>query len=155
MTSSRRLLLSCLVFVFGAGAGTANADVRDFNYTGAAQSWTVPKGVTSATFDLYGANGMSGVTPSEPSQGARYRSTSRVTPGETLMIYVGGAGYKGGFNGGGYGGPDGLGSGGGATDVRRGNAVTDRLLVAGGGGGTTGQSLNGRPRAPGGNAGSD
>ena len=30
---------------------------RDFEYTGAAQQWTVPADVSSATFDVYGAQG--------------------------------------------------------------------------------------------------
>ena len=35
--------------------GTATTET--FNYTGAAQTWTVPAGVTTATFDVYGAEG--------------------------------------------------------------------------------------------------
>ena len=59
-----------------------------------------------------------------------------MTPGETLAIFVGGAGRNGGWNGGGsasllVGAP-----GGGASDVRQGgDALTDRVVVGGGGGG--------------------
>ena len=38
-------------------AAPASAKTRTFNYTGAAQTWTVPAGVTQATFDLFGAQG--------------------------------------------------------------------------------------------------
>jgi trimeric autotransporter adhesin len=38
---------------------TQNCTVT-FAYSGAAESWTVPAGVTSATFDLYGAQGGAG-----------------------------------------------------------------------------------------------
>lgn len=95
------------------------------------ERWTVPEGVTHATFDLRGAF-----------FGARVVSTIRVVPGETLRIYTGGAptGSRGGFNGGGdhgvLGSNIGGSGGGGATDVRRGPryGLADRLLVAGGGG---------------------
>src|SRR5580765_9088385 len=36
---------------------SAGTTTCTFSYTGAAESWTVPAGVTSATFDLYGAEG--------------------------------------------------------------------------------------------------
>jgi hypothetical protein len=56
-----------------------------------------------------------------------------VTPGQTLNIYVGG---QNGWNGGGTG-PNGAGAGGGATDVRvGGTALSNRVIVAGGGGGS-------------------
>ncbi|MGC2407825.1 MAG: glycine-rich protein [Candidatus Cybelea sp.] len=69
-------------------------------------------------------------------------ATIVVTPGETLAISVGGSGRlasEGGFNGGGERGCNGsqcTGAGGGASDVRQGgNALTDRVIVAAGGGG--------------------
>ena len=36
---------------------SAGADTETFSYTGGAQTWTVPLGVHSATFDLYGGAG--------------------------------------------------------------------------------------------------
>lgn len=111
--------------------------VCTFGYTGAAQSWTVPEGVSQATFDVFGApggrvNGFGGF-------GGRVRATLTVTPGATYQILVGG---ERGFNGGGAPGDTdpaagaGGAAGGGASDVRTGAyGLADRLLVAGGGGG--------------------
>jgi Glycine rich protein len=98
---------------------------RTFTYTGSAQSFKVPAGVTSITVDAIGAAG-AGVAGG---LGGRVRTTIPVTAGQTLTIYVGGkgstssGGSRGGFNGGANGG-SGLGSnasggGGGASDVRR------------------------------------
>lgn len=95
--------------------------------------WTVPAGVCLAKFDLYGAEG------SSTAGGAHVSSTLAVKPGAAYDVYVGGQGYvgRGGYNGGGAAVGGGVG-GGGATDVRDGPALTDRLLVAGGGGGRGG-----------------
>jgi PKD repeat protein len=128
-----------------------------FNFTGAAQTFTVPNFVTSITIDVFGAAGGDGVVDPEVllggdgGQGGRATATVAVTPGETLEVNVGGLGGNGsagtgglaGFNGGGAGGSgvgtaDGDtaaaagGGGGGASDVRRG---VSRLVVAGGGAG--------------------
>jgi len=80
--------------------------------------------------------------------GGRATSTLTVTPGESLTVMVGGHGRSpfifpfggaGGFNGGGDGGAGegvGGGGGGGASDVRQGgSALSNRVVVAGGGGG--------------------
>jgi len=124
-----------------------------FGFTGMAQTWIVPNGVTSVTIDARGAQG--GVTPWAPNsvygEGGRMQTTITVTPGETLIIYVGGAGGSpdpinnvagtGGYNGGGAGGIDNVDQnapgpgGGGASDVRQGgNDLAHRVVVAGGGG---------------------
>jgi hypothetical protein len=111
----------------------ASATTETFNFTGAAQTWTVPAGLTEATFDLYGAQG--GGIPGDPlflpGLGGRATATIAVTPGASIQVNVGGQGGifggGGGFNGG----------GGGASDIRiGGTALTDRVLVAGGGGGS-------------------
>jgi hypothetical protein len=96
--------------------------------------WTPPAGVCLATFDLYGAEGSGGVG------GAHITSTIAVKPGAPYDIYVAGQGYRnrGGYNGGGGAVNGGVG-GGGATDVRDGPGLLDRLLVAGGGGGNGGE----------------
>lgn len=131
---------TCLaaVAIFLVAASAASAAPFTFEYTGAAQTWTVPTGVTSATFDIYGAAGYGPQPPQfRGGKGGRATATLSVTPGQVLEINVGGAGIAGvnggGFNGGGggfYGG-----GGGGGTDVRiGGTALTDRALVAGGGG---------------------
>lgn len=113
---------------------------QTFNFTGAVQTFTVPPCVTSITVDAYGAQG--GGSGGGP--GGRAQATIPVTPGETLNIYVGGTPTTrqgGGYNGGGGlpalpcgGGSDGY-PGGGGSDVRRGTALSGRLVVAGGGGG--------------------
>jgi VCBS repeat-containing protein len=141
--------------------------VCTFSYTGAAQSWTVPEGVTQATFDVYGAGGGGASTRSFGGRGGEAKATISVTPGETLQVNVGGRGGEGvkgtditipggagGFNGGAAGGNAGDngtdltsgGGGGGASDVRRDTpapgdfALVERIIVAGGGGGGGGSS---------------
>jgi hypothetical protein len=130
---------------------------QKFDYTGKPQSFTVPAGVTEITVVAQGAGcpsyGSRGTRPSwVGSNGGLLKATIPVTPGETLGIYVGGAGVAGtnggggtgGFNGGASGGAgpyggnysDGGEGGGGASDVREGSdRLKDRVLVAAGGGG--------------------
>jgi hypothetical protein len=109
--------------------------------------WTVPARVCSATFNLYGAEGSGGVG------GAQVISTIGVTPGAELDVYIAGQGYLGqaGYNGGGGASAGGVG-GGGATDVRSGPGLADRILVAGGGGGNGGAG-NGSTQGMGGTGG--
>jgi RHS repeat-associated protein len=106
-----------------------------FSHTGSAQWWTVPAGVFAIAVDLEGAQGGNG---DFGGQGGRLRGTLPVAPGDVLQINVGGQGAAtGGFNGGGGFTAYGWG-GGGATDVRLGGVrSTDRVLVAGGGGGAS------------------
>lgn len=119
---------------------TAGATTDTYDYTGDVQSWVVPAGVTSATFDLYGAEGGTAYDSSYGAAGLGGRATATlaVTPGETIEIRVGGqGGASGGYNGGGAPNTNGPGGGGGATDIRQGGgALADRTLVAGGGGGS-------------------
>jgi Glycine rich protein len=134
-------ITSVLAFSSALGGALAfpasgTAAISHFGYTGGAQTWVVPTGVTSARFDIYGAAG------GEPyvagfNAGKGGHATARVplTPGSTVQIVVGG---KGGYPGAGYnGGGDGRRfGGGGATDIRiGGTGLNDRVLVAGGGGG--------------------
>jgi len=130
-----------------------------FAYTGAAQTWTVPAGVTQATFDVYGAAGGTAAISNTPGgAGGRVTATLPVSAGSTYQLVVGGAGTDNGrdpsgregagVNGGGAGGNDGGsgegdgGGGGGASDVRSGSCAATlacgleaRILVGGGGGG--------------------
>jgi hypothetical protein len=132
-------------------------------YTGGAQTWTVPDGVTSATFDLLGASGGND-SPQTTGAGGEATAQVSVTPGNVYQVMVGGVGGDapqgegqqptgnqslGGFNGGGDANTPGLSllghgaGGGGASDVRLDGgcattgscALTDRFIVAGGGGG--------------------
>jgi hypothetical protein len=153
------MLIASVLVPAAAQADAATPSATTFNYTGAAQTWTVPSGVNIATFDVFGAQGGSGGgCTCSGGPGGEITATLRVTPGTILQINGGGAGASitptnqgswqtgvggsGGFNGGGnggYGGSTGGGGGGGASDVRSGGfSLTERLLVAGGGGGAAG-----------------
>ena len=117
---------SCGAPVVSAGTATVTC-----GYTGEVQTWTVPQGVTSASFDVQGAQGGSG--GGAGGSGGRAVDTLTVIPGAVVDVRVGGDGENGGFNGGGSGGAS---VGGGASDIRiGGSALSDRVLVAGGGGG--------------------
>jgi large repetitive protein len=139
------------VVTFSAPVGVDPCDpiTATFNFTGNAQTWVVPAGVTSINIEVYGAQGGDSETCSGPLNidgglGGFASGTLSVTPGETLTIYVGGKPLNGdlgggndlgGFNGGGNGGMY-AGAGGGASDVRQGGtSFSDRVIVAGGGGG--------------------
>ncbi|MBK8143748.1 MAG: hypothetical protein IPK62_01490 [Bacteroidetes bacterium] len=113
------------------------AGSQTFNYTGAAQTFTVPAGVTSLTINAYGAQGV-GLNGFVPGNGGRAQGELAVTPGQVLNIFVGGTDA---YNGGGIG--QGGANGGGASDVRVGGiALGDRVIVAGGGGGAGGDNWN-------------
>lgn len=124
-----------------------------FSYTGSTEAWIAPPGVVEVSAGVFGAQGGSIANFTTGGLGGRASSSLATTPGEQLLVTVGGRGESvpdcdrrltpasGGFNGGGAGGGNsstecrGAG-GGGATDIRSGlGALTDRLLVAGGGGG--------------------
>jgi len=129
---------------------------QTFDYTGQAVTWQVPAGVTSVTFEAAGGNGgiPSGMTLGLTSDGADIMGTLAVTPGETLLIGVGGTGTTGknalggwGYNGmsGGEGKSDSSHSnrdgtsGGGATFIGIENgAVVTPVVISGGGGGAGG-----------------
>lgn len=109
-----------------------------FNYTGHAQFFQVPGGVTLITAVVRGASG-GGLTGG---RGGRVFAEFPVVPGEHLAIFVGGTanGAIGGFNGGGpgkhYSSYQPSYGGGGASDIREGgDKLRDRIVVAGGGGG--------------------
>lgn len=120
-----------------------------YDYTGAMQSFAVPTGVNSITFEAWGAQGWSGTYTG--GLGGYATGTLAVTQGQTVYVYVGGQGVVanvtatpmgGGWNGGGNGQNNGtdntVGGGGGASDIRYGGtALADRKLVAAGGGGST------------------
>ena len=125
-----------------------------FSYTGAVQTWRVPESVYRIYVDVSGAQGGIGCPASQGcggwtrgGLGGRVTTNIKVTPGQTLYIYVGGVGSDndghypnaGRWNGGGRGGsgpPFKGGDGGGASDIRTSSALSSRIVVAGGGGGT-------------------
>ncbi|RYY90691.1 MAG: HYR domain-containing protein [Chitinophagaceae bacterium] len=132
--------------------GAVESKTDTFYYTGGAQTFTVPDDVTSIQVDLRGAAAGGPVRGT----GGRVQATLNVTPGQVLYLYAGGqgnyvpysGGVVGGYNGGGRSKNAYSGSGGGATDIRiGGTALTDRVMVAGGGAGGV------YTYAPGGNGG--
>lgn len=126
-----------------------------FAYTGDYYVWTAPYSInyTLETWGAQGGNaGYNGVVSAYGGKGGYSVGSRNFNVGETLYIYVGGQGagpagttlstrVAGGFNGGGQGwNPDTssyrAGGGGGATDFRYlGSALSNRILIAGGGSG--------------------
>ena len=133
-----------LLFISLFNNGFSQPQTVTFNYTGAAQTWTVPPCVYNISVSVKGAQGGGpgglGATVLNP--------TIAVTPGQVLQINVGQCptGPIGGWNGGGNGFaavPVNYQSfgGGGASDIRTTPyALTNRIVVAGGGGGKNGCS---------------
>jgi uncharacterized repeat protein (TIGR02543 family) len=143
----------CVAISFAASG--VNSTVT-FNYTGADQSWTVPTGVTSATFYLFGAGG--GGNSQKSGGGGGYATGAySVTAGQVYTVIVGEGGgaetavtvagltgkytkvtYGGGGRGGSTAGDAYKGtfaSGGGRSAIRAPGASTDLATAAGGGGG--------------------
>lgn len=115
-----------------------------YGHVGANQSFVVPPGVTTLSVKLWGAAGAgTSGAPSAGGGGFVKHGALPVSPGETLVVIVGGGGRVnpglavGGFGGGGNGSNDPTwawsGSGGGRSAILRG---TTELVTAGGGGGT-------------------
>lgn len=139
-------------------------DVFTFNYTGAAQPFTVPGNVMKIKLEAWGGQGGTSSkagTLTVGGKGGYAKGELAVNGGQVLNIYVGGKGGisptdtamggVGGWNGGGEGGRTGTtsyggGGGGGASDVRTAATLESRILVAAGGGGAaagTSVTLNG------------
>ena len=123
---------------------------KTFSYTGAAEQWVVPAGVSKIKVECYGGEGGSSYPFNAghlKGKGGKAEAKVPVTPGDTIYVYVAGkggdaasyTGGTGGFNGGGTGGNYNSyagGGGGGASDIRvGGNALADRKIVGAGGGG--------------------
>lgn len=162
----RVVLTGLIAFSLGALAvpliGPAQANVLDpsggcvrpsndstvkctFVYQGSAEAWSVPSGVTSVSFDVYGAQGFSAypnaLAPVVGGKGGRVNGQLAVSPGDQFTIAVGGKGFNsqnpspggGGFGGGGNAHRN-AGGGGGASSVNESSAV---VFIAGGGGGSS------------------
>jgi hypothetical protein len=151
--SSCALSLGALALLLGGCGGSQQSGVpaeyfgsdalqyhKTFKYTGKLQFFKVPAGVTSIAVVALGAAGQSEVKSgphAHPGLGGRVYAVLPVKSRETLFVFVGGEGATGGFDGGGRGGSGSGPSdyGGGASDVRQhGDSLSDRVLVAGGGG---------------------
>ena len=141
----KSILLTVILFVFFDSF--LSQTTVNFNYTGAVQTWIVPPCVYTINAVVAGAKGGG----ANGGNGARITANIAVTPGQTLYVYCGGMGIQGansgGWNGGGTG-HNSTGSstyrswgGGGASDIRiNGQALANRVIVAGGGGGRSGGS---------------
>ena len=160
-------MLAALVPIVSASA--ASSGTLRFSYTGSAQSWTVPAGVSSITVDMAGGAGGAGYDGGAGGDGGRVEGVLAVSPGEVLTIAVGGAGEAGtndswttsAYYGGGEGAGgnsqyavSGGGGGGGASFVE--DAASSALLaVAAGGGGGGGGSAGTAGGIGGGTTGAD
>jgi hypothetical protein len=124
---------SVVVFVSN---GVAFGNTNTFLYTGAVQNWTVPVGVTDIIVTAVGAAGSDGTNSpnNTPGKGGSITGEFNVIPGEILYICAGSIGTHGGYNGGGPQAQSPFYTGGGASDVRTNTSLTDRIIVAGGGG---------------------
>jgi hypothetical protein len=100
-----------------------------FSHTGVPQPYVVPQGITDLNVTAIGAGG--GATTFTAGLGGQVDVILPVTPGEVLFFFVGGTnnGATGGWNGGGSGTAPGQG-GGGASDIRRGIAITEASLTS-------------------------
>jgi hypothetical protein len=133
-----------------------------FSFTGHAEFWTVPAGVTALRVVADGARGGQGGPRGLGGFGAEESATALVRPGDQIDVLVGGTGGQvrtGGFpdggNGGHQGGPagnDGAG-GGGASWVARPGFPEWIIVAAGGGGGGGSQAAVGGEGGDGGNGG--
>jgi hypothetical protein len=135
------LVSSVLVGMDGqSGAIGGGTEITErFDYSGGAQTFTVPDGVFGLDAVACGGQGGDAFGTLAGGLGGRARASVGVSTGEVLAIVVGGAGAgaAGGFNGGGDGFPADpeVGGGGGASDVRHGGAGLEHRVVVGGGGG--------------------
>ena len=134
------------MFISGGYTSLKTGDILNYDYLGAVQSVTLPKGVYK--LEVWGAQGGSSGsygTTSTGGNGGYSIGIITLTAETVLHIYVGGQGtysttsgsfVAGGFNGGGKAGYRYGGSGGGASDIRIGtDSLYSRVIVAGGGGG--------------------
>ncbi len=131
----------------------------DYGFTGGSQSLSVPyTGLYRIeTWGAQGGTGPHGDGTELGGNGGYTVGTISLTSGNALYIYVGGQNSFNGGGGGGTGsGSDNGRNGGGGTDVRlNGTALTDRIIVAGGGGGSGGAGSGhySNSRGPNGNVG--
>lgn len=146
-----------------------SGEIFNYAYTGAEQTITLEAGCTYQ-FEAWGAAGGNYGTTVYGGKGGYAKGTLAVAANQSAYIYVGGKGTNatsssviqtGGFNGGGnaylyytwydtdgatysVSGSNYSACGGGASDIRLGgNALANRIIVAGGGGGAAGMSYSG------------
>ena len=118
--------------LFYAQDGIVSSGTATFSYTGSAQTFTVPAGVTSIDIDARGGQGGT-AGGNTGGLGARMQGTFAVTPGQVLTVVVGAVGVTS-YN---------SGSGGGGTGVI--NGVIPMIIAGGGGGASSVTPENGGP----------
>lgn len=147
-------IFSCVFFfLMFFSFGFAQQKSQTFIYKGYSEAFFVPDTVTILHVDVIGASGGRAHRVDKgqfghAGWGGRVQTNIAVTPGQKIIITVGGIGMdatleelgNGGFNGGASGGvfigKYTSGGGGGASDIRTGfGTLRDRIIVAGGGGG--------------------
>mgnify|MGYP000217845351 CR=1 FL=1 len=118
------------------GTGELVDPRQEFTWSGSAQSYVVPAGVTSVTIKAWGAGGgagnESGAASGTGGGGGYAETTVSVTPGEVLTVRPGQGGIA-------------PGGGGGASMVQRADGTLLAVAGGGGGGGTDGGSGSGGP----------
>lgn len=126
---------------------STETDTKNFSFTGTQQTYTIPTGYTSFTFQVWGAQGGSTSNNTGGKGGYSVGTLSATSGISSIYVYVGGTGSastggiaNGGWNGGGTSwasnGNDPAAGGGGGSDIRvNGNTLYHRIIVAGGGGG--------------------
>jgi prepilin-type N-terminal cleavage/methylation domain-containing protein len=121
----------------GSKVGACTGLPLDYNYTGSVQSYKVTC-TGNYKLEVWGAEG--GYRNSQNTysgKGGYSQGIVKLKDGDTVYIYVGGAGNTGGTAGGwnGGGARNRYNGGGGATDIRiNGTSLYSRVIVAGGGG---------------------
>ncbi|MCB9230908.1 MAG: hypothetical protein H6581_04560 [Bacteroidia bacterium] len=138
-------------------------DTVIFQHIPSGQMWIVPAGVDTVEIHAWGAQGNYNSGGVVGGLGGYATGWLPVTPGDTLMVFVGSGpapGGSAGYNGGGFGGTtlncpaSGGAGGGGASDVRDATGTLGaRYIVAGGGGGAGGNRNQGCGRGAGGGGG--
>ena len=124
--SRRGASVAAVVGLVLAGAGPASATTLTFSPSASPQTWKVPGGVTSAAFDLLGAQGGGVAGGGSGGLGGEATATIAVMPGETVVIYVGVQGVTAAGSGG---------AGGNPTQIYAAPSYAVPTLIAGGGGG--------------------
>jgi hypothetical protein len=153
------VLIAVLCLAGAAAPGrAAAATVRRFSFTGAMQSFVVPADVTGIHVVAIGGRGGTGFLAPAGGFGAVATADITVTPGQQLVVAVGGnggdaargVGGAAGFNGGAQGGTmgdaasgKGGGAGGGMSAVYPPEGLLLGWVIAGGGGGSGGGPLGG------------
>jgi hypothetical protein len=147
-----------MIFVGGTGKGAIQGEYTNFNYTGAAQTFTAPAKGTYM-LETWGAQGGTSSVSYPGGLGGYAKGSIALEQGETVTVSVGQQGFSTGADasttfGGGGGGLSAHAKGGGATDIRKGGtSLSNRVIVAGGGGGTYYWTTNSKGGAGGGTVG--